>query len=477
MPKKNNNAWPAQGIKYKLRIAFSLMSILPLLVVGYLVSNYILPRVRLTVDVVGSLVISVFIAIVGFFLIKQVFDRVQSVSTEAKLIIAGDIARTIKVSSQDEVGYLGDALNQLTNRIRSNMDELKGYSERTAEINIGIQKRVLVLSNLLQISALISEGVRLEDIFKITVEKSRLLANSELSYILLRANGSDDFFIKAADGINAQPLSDLKINSEDKTFNRLVKFNMPFVVDKENILPKEISAAVLEKFGVKNTLAVSVSLKGRVSIILGIGNNREPFAYQKDDAELLDIFAKQIAIAVENDMLMQRVEQLEIKDALTGLYNRAFIYSRLQEEISRSIRYQRPCAFVLLDIDNFQKFHQDFGSLEAEATLKRVALLIKSSVTDIDRVARTGDNEFAILLPEKNKRNGQEIAEAIRKKIEFTFSEEADANKKLTASIGVSENPLDGIEAKELIDKAKQFLAIAKEQGKNRVIVTQIKPL
>jgi diguanylate cyclase (GGDEF)-like protein len=475
MQKKNNNLWPSQGIEYKLRVAFSLMSILPLLVMGYLVSNYILPRVGLSVDVTASLIISVFIALIGFLLIKQIFDRVQSVSSEARLIAAGDIARRIEVTSQDEVGYLGDALNHLTDRIRSNMDELKSYSEKTAEINIGIQKRVLVLSSLLQISSLISQGVKLEEIFNIAVEKSRLLANSDLSYILLRGEGSEDFFMKAADGISAQPLSNIKIGSDDKVFNGLIKFNKPLLIDKDNIPSKEIGIAFLEKFGLKNTLAVSVYLKGKISVILGIGNNRESFVYQKDDADLLDIFAKQITIAVENDALMQRVEQLEIKDALTGLYNKTFIYSRLQEEIPRAIKYQRPCAFVLLDIDNFQKFHQDFGSLQAEGTLKKIALLIKNSASDIDRVARTGDNEFAILLPEKNKRKAQEIAEGIRKKIEFTFAEETDAAKRLTASIGVSENPLDGIEAQELIDKAKEYLAIAKEQGKNRVIVTNIK--
>jgi diguanylate cyclase (GGDEF)-like protein len=474
MPRINNNLMPMQGIKYRLRVAFSLMSVLPLLVAGYLVSTYILPRVGLSIDIIISIIVSVFIALIGFFLIKQIFDRVQSVSNEAKLIAAGDIARRIEISSRDEVGCLEDALNQLTNRIRSNMDELEGYSQRTAEINFGIQKKVLVLSSLLHISSLVSQGVRLEEVFKIVAEKSRLLANSDISYIFLRQEGSEDFLIKAAEGAGAQGLFSLKIDSTDKVFSRLIKFNKPLTIDKENIISKDVSEALFEKFGVKNTLAVLVYLKSNVAVILGIANNTDSFVYQKDDAELLDIFAKQIAIAIENDTLMHRVEQLEIKDALTGLYNRVFIYNRLQEEISRAIKFQRPCAFMLLDIDNFQKFHQDYGSLQAESTFKKIAFLIKDSVIDIDRVARTGDNEFAILLPEKNKRKAKEIAEDIRKKIEFTFSEETDAAKKLTVSIGVSENPLDGIEAQELINRAKEFLEIAKKQGKNRVICTNI---
>jgi diguanylate cyclase (GGDEF)-like protein len=124
----------------------------------------------------------------------------------------------------------------------------------------------------------------------------------------------------------------------------------------------------------------------------------------------------------------------------------------------------------MLNVDNFKEFHQEFGSLHAESTLKKIASLIRDSVTEIDRVGRVGDNDFAIVLPERNKRQAQEIAEDIRKKIEFAFSEESDARKKLTVSGGVSENPLDGIDAEELIVKAADLIKFAKTQGKNRIV-------
>jgi diguanylate cyclase (GGDEF)-like protein len=85
-------------------------------------------------------------------------------------------------------------------------------------------------------------------------------------------------------------------------------------------------------------------------------------------------------------------------------------------------------------------------------------------------VGRTGDNEFSVVLPEKNKRQAQQLAEEIRKKVAFSFSEEQDSKKRLSISAGVSENPLDGIEAEELIAKAKEALAAAKSQGMNRVV-------
>ncbi len=122
-----------------------------------------------------------------------------------------------------------------------------------------------------------------------------------------------------------------------------------------------------------------------------------------------------------------------------------------------------------INIDNFKKYHESFGSLQAEGALKKIASAIRDSVTEIDRVGRTGDNEFAIILPERNKRKAQEVAEEIRKKIGFIFSEEQDANKKITVSGGVSENPLDGIDAEALVSAAKELVSLAKKQGKNRI--------
>jgi diguanylate cyclase (GGDEF)-like protein len=328
---------------------------------------------------------------------------------------------------------------------------------------------VIVLSSLLQISALVSQSAKIEEILKLTVEKSRLLADSELAYLFFRREGQGPFNLQAADGALAESLSQTSLAVDDEFFSRSILKNKPLILDKENALPARLASGFSARFGLKNTLALPVYLRGKVVAILGIGNNRRDFSYKKDDIELMDIFAKQIAIAVENDMLMQRVEKLEIKDTLTGLYNESFIRSRLDEEIKRSIAYQRPCAFVVFDLDNFQQFRQKYGAPSAEATLKKAATIIKDSVSQIDRVARIGDDEFGVLIPEKNKRQALALAETIRKKLEFGFSEELDAQKRITASAGVSENPLDGVTQEELVSEAKKLVGLAKSKGKNRV--------
>jgi diguanylate cyclase (GGDEF)-like protein len=276
--------------------------------------------------------------------------------------------------------------------------------------------------------------------------------------------------MKSASGLNLRALLDIRFKIKGSIFEETIKTHLPLVLDSDNTLAEKLSHEFYETFRLKNTLAVPIYSKGKLLGILGVGSRREGFAYRKEDLELLNIFARQVAISVENDILMQRVAKLEIKDALTGLYNKAFIYRSLEEEIKRSLMYQRPCAFIIFDVDDFDNYRANFGILAVEATLKKISSIINSSVTEIDRVARYGDNEFAILLPEKNKRQALEVADQIRRKVEGFFADEPDRNKRITVSGGVSENPLDGNSPDELIKKAEEFLKQAKSQRRNNIV-------
>jgi diguanylate cyclase (GGDEF)-like protein len=191
---------------------------------------------------------------------------------------------------------------------------------------------------------------------------------------------------------------------------------------------------------------------------LGIGNSSPDFTYSAGDRELLDIFGKQVTIAIENDILARRVEKLEIRDMLTGLYNEQYLRSRLDEEIKRAIMYQRPCGIILVKINNFSTYQNRYGQIACETALKKVASCLGSSLTNVERIARFADYEFAIVLPEKNKRSCEKTAEELKQKVEYLFKDEAQADKRLSISVAVAENPLDGVSAQELILSAQELL-------------------
>jgi len=460
----------SQRLNYRLKIAFYLMSVLPLLVCIYLVSQYIIPNFGINrAEIIVFLAVSVFMVISGFFIMKQIFKRIINISAEAKRIASGDLFREVEEKYEDEIGDLGKVLNQLTNRIRSNMDELKGYGEKTTEINVDIQKQVLTLSCVLQISSLISQGHKLDDVFKFVVEKLRFLTADDTAFLLVYDENKEALFMRALNSSAPEGLSDLQLGYYDELITRILKTKKVLILDNDHPVSIGIKESVFKKLKVKNMLAALVCFKDRPLALLGIGNSKEDFLYSNISIELVDIMAKQVAIAFENDILVDQVGKLEVKDALTGLYNEKFIRGFLDEEIKRAITYHRPCAFILANVDGFQEYRQKFGALETEAVLKNVGVLIKESIADVDRLARFEEDKFAIVLPESNKRRALELAEDIRKKIESSFLKEKDINKRITVSCGVSENPLDGDTAEMLVSRVKMLLLNKEKQLRNMV--------
>ncbi|MCM8797171.1 MAG: HAMP domain-containing protein, partial [Candidatus Omnitrophica bacterium] len=253
----------SQGLKYKFKIAFYLMSVLPLLVSAYLVYMY-LPHFGLKPEVILLTIISTVMALTGFFLLKQIFIRILAITTTAKMIAAGDIDRSLTVSESDEIGDLGDALNNLSRRIRDNMDELRNYSEKTHRINMEIQKRVLVISSLMQVSSLITQGTKTDDVVKLVVEKARLLADSDVAYFLQRDKDKNSFTVTVTDGVSSKYLLNVNVDTSDVAFSKVILNNVPLILDSSADIHEKLRQSLYTKFKLKNTLVLPIFLRGKV---------------------------------------------------------------------------------------------------------------------------------------------------------------------------------------------------------------------
>ncbi|MBU0547504.1 MAG: GAF domain-containing protein [Candidatus Omnitrophica bacterium] len=308
--KLNRFSFGCCSLGRKLMFAFQLMYIFPFLVCLYLVLNYILPKFGYKINLIALVVISVFIALAGVLIIKKVFDRLALAAKEAKLIVAGDINRKLTVVPGDEVGVLADALNQLTWRIRVNMDELKQYKEQVNGLKAENQKRSLIFSNLIKISSLIAQGSEFIDLLRMIVESTRLLAGSETAFLLSKKVNSDSLEMIISDGAGADYLMSVNVSAHEDIYNKALNLNKLLILDKQNLLSDNLTVAFLEKFQLKNCLAMPVFLRGGVKAVLGIGNMRESFLYSKNDIELLNIFSKQIAIVIEKDSLSRHHEAI-----------------------------------------------------------------------------------------------------------------------------------------------------------------------
>ena len=449
---KNMSMVP-KGLRYKTMIAFSLMSLIPILVCGWLVITYIFPNINLFLGLSLSnisfiLVISIAISVLGLYITKEMIDPVIKMAEEAKQVAGGDLTKSIGIKRDDEVGELSRSLNIMTQKIKENMEELKSYGEKTKLINMEINKKVIALSGLLQIGNLISSSKELANTLTFITQKVSDIENNSASLVILMDEGSKECSVVTSCNLEENKALSLKLKQDEM-----------------------ISGNLGKKFGLKNTVSVPVATAGKICGALVVGNNEKDFVFADDEKELLKVFAKQISIAVENDILLRRSKELAIKDEVTSLFNYNYMKARLGEEIRRALVYQRPCGYLVLDVDDFKGYCIGHGDVKSAALLKEAGAILQGSVTEIDRVGRLLDDKFGVILPERNKRQSAHIAEEIRKKMEEGLGKSVRSDKRLTVSIGVAENPIDGSTAEEIMEKAERCVHNAKSLGKNRVVV------
>lgn len=458
-----------RGLRYKLLIAFSLMSIIPLLVSLYIVRDYIFPPAGDILSVSWVIFFCVVITFLGLVLAKQMVEPVIEMAMEARLIANGDTGRQIQVRTEDEIGDLGRSINEITLNIRAKIEELKSYGEKTRLINTEIHKRVLALSSLLQIGENISGFAELEDIMGMIADKVTRIMDSGYAILFLpKPNDPATLEASASSNIENSGLQSLEIKAGKGPLGSALISGAEVYSDAGTVASKQMRDFIEENC-IKNFAAFPIMSRKKAVGMLLIGNEVDGFEFKKDDIDVFKIFAKQAAIAYESSVLTKKAKELEIKDDLTDLYNEKYIAERLKEEIKRAVLYQRPCSYIVFNIDDFDKFRVENGELATEKALKRLASVFSGHAAEIGRAARLSGDSFALLLPEKNKREAYKIAEDVRRDAENMELEGANI-KRLTISGGVSENPIDGMTAAELMRKAAMGVSIAKTQGKNRII-------
>jgi diguanylate cyclase (GGDEF)-like protein len=167
------------------------------------------------------------------------------------------------------------------------------------------------------------------------------------------------------------------------------------------------------------------------------------------------------------DALIDRLDLAARTDPLTGLANRREFNRRFQGELDRSARTGRPFAVVAMDLDGFKRVNDSFGHATGDQVLRRFAALMREGTREIDTVARTGGEEFAVLVPETGVEPAREAADRLRRSAEGTFTL---PDGPLTASFGIAGYPASATDGAELLRAADRALYAAKRGGRNRTI-------
>lgn len=178
--------------------------------------------------------------------------------------------------------------------------------------------------------------------------------------------------------------------------------------------------------------------------------------------------ASQAAIALDHARLYAQIQELAMKDGLTGLHNQRALQEDLALECKQAASLNKALSLLLLDLDFFKKFNDQQGHLLGNEALKKLAGILKAAAEGKGRAYRFGGEEFVIVLPGIPMEGALKLAEGIRRTVEETYfeGEETQPGGCLTISIGAACGPLAPA---DLTDDADRALYIAKRLGKNRV--------
>jgi diguanylate cyclase (GGDEF)-like protein len=166
--------------------------------------------------------------------------------------------------------------------------------------------------------------------------------------------------------------------------------------------------------------------------------------------------------------VLRQAERNALTDALTGLGNRHWMKDMFEREVTRAQHSGKSLCLMMIDVDNFKHFNDQYGHIAGDRVLIAVAEALREYLRPTDLVARFGGDEFAVLLPDLELGQAQQTADRLRARV-ATLSP-ASLTTAITISIGVSKNEPDD-DVGSLVQRADAAMYDAKEQGRNRVAI------
>jgi diguanylate cyclase (GGDEF)-like protein len=231
--------------------------------------------------------------------------------------------------------------------------------------------------------------------------------------------------------------------------------------------PEDILLPLKPDQGVHSFLGVPVVFRDQVTGLIAL-YNFSTRAFTEDDARVAELFASQVAIAMDNSRHVQLMQRQAITDELTGLFNRRAFMPMGEKEVNRARRYQRPLALILFDIDKFKDVNDAYGHLLGDHVLQVLTERVTKTTRATDFVCRWGGEEFVVLMPEANRQEGLAMAERLRDEISRMTVVTEGSVLSLTISLGVAELQHDE-DLEGLISRADRAMYQAKAAGRNAV--------
>lgn len=348
----------------------------------------------------------------------------------------------IEEDSNDEIGESAHAFNRLVQTLADSFGDI-----------FAVRAFTEMLTSQLSLEKLAGDAI--EQLVQHT--------NAQAGAILIEENG--EFKISSSIGIR---------EPERLSENGYIKRAFETKIIKRLPLPSGVLVdGILAEFRPKETLLVPIIYE---EAAIGVVVLASSSGFISEEINRLEFFRPGLALALHNALIHGRLERLAALDPLTGLFNLRFGITRFHEEYSRAVRANTPLGVMMFDIDHFKQVNDTYGHLVGDRVLMMVTKVARLALREGDIFIRYGGEEFLAVLPLASRDDVQNIAERMRHLVEDAVVREGGSEIRVTVSVGGTSYPEFDVKneadlIKAVIKAVDQALYIAKDAGRNRVII------
>jgi len=359
-----------KSLREKMHVAFALMSIIPLLIMAYLVTGHIFPSESgganfLQISVIA--VLAIWVALTGLMLAKEIILPVINLSLETKIVASGEYNSDL-LSNEKELGDIASAVNNMTGQMKGYVGELQQYHERTYSLNAKIHHKVLTLTNLMRLGDMISSGTRFKEIADFATIRMAEEITGGFCVLYVKENSGKYTLVSSYDKSGKfMETSNLAEELGALEKDLLKKGSIIINAGKNTLFGKNVH---LKKLISANLAFVPMTVNSSIVGMVIAGNFEVKGKMPAEEVNVFKAYSKELVLAFESEKIGKKVKNVEVIDSVTGLYSFNYLEDRLEDEISRSVYYQRPCSLIVIELNEFEEFAQKYGVGRADHILK-----------------------------------------------------------------------------------------------------------
>jgi ribosomal protein L31 len=266
-------------------------------------------------------------------------------------------------------------------------------------------------------------------------ERKKILEARKCSIMLIDKE-SQELCIKASGGLE-ENIEPVRIKIDDSAAAKVIQDGQPLLVKDIESDPQFHRHKKACYVG-RSFMIVPIKRDGDIIGVVNVADKHTPLnqddVFNELDLKILCDIAREVSVAMENVKFYKELQYLTITDPLTSIHNFRHFAKSLDYEIKRLKRISGELGLLMMDIDDFKSYNDQFGHPAGDQLLKEIGKNIQKNLREIDILCRYAGDEFVIILPGTDKIGSAIVSERIRKSIE-----QVKFKKPVTVSIGVAQ--------------------------------------